>query len=278
MKNRLFIIVSTIALTIFSCKAVKKAEHVQKQIEKKDTSKIVLVSPASQSDELDSLHQTLEELDSQKIRHFNTFAAKAKIDYNSNGNSQNVTANIHIKEDSAIWISITALLGIEAFRIMIKPDSMIFMNKLNHTVARKGISYLQEILKVPLSFNDLQNILLGNPIFTKGDVSSYKHPHNRWFISIDAKEFTNLITLVDNNRKLILKHSRLQDSTADNNRVCDMTFSAHQQVNDNWFSQARTIDVSDNKTLLQLKLQFKEFSFGNPVTFPFSIPSNYDEK
>ncbi len=257
---------------------MKKAEHVQKQIEKKDTSKIVLVSPASQSDELDSLHQTLEELDSQKIRHFNTFAAKAKIDYNSNGNSQNVTANIHIKEDSAIWISITALLGIEAFRIMIKPDSMIFMNKLNHTVARKGISYLQEILKVPLSFNDLQNILLGNPIFTKGDVSSYKHPHNRWFISIDAKEFTNLITLVDNNRKLILKHSRLQDSTADNNRVCDMTFSAHQQVNDNWFSQARTIDVSDNKTLLQLKLQFKEFSFGNPVTFPFSIPSNYDEK
>ncbi|MDE1193444.1 MAG: DUF4292 domain-containing protein [Arachidicoccus sp.] len=267
-----------VSLTYFSCKPVKKAEKVQKQIARKDTSKIVIVSDSSQSAELDTLHQTLKDLDSNDIKGFQTFSGKAKLDYNDNENSQSATANIHIKEDSVIWISITAILGIEAVRVKITPDSLIIMNKLKHTVSRRSINFIQEFLKVPLGFNDLQDIILGNSIFMQGDITSYKHTRNQWFVTIAGKELTNFVTVTDKNKKFYIRHLRLQDSTGINNRICDMTFNTHQLINNYWFSQNRIIEVSDSVTKLQIKLQFKNFDFGLPVTFSFNIPDSYEEK
>ncbi|ANI88534.1 hypothetical protein A9P82_04005 [Arachidicoccus ginsenosidimutans] len=280
MKQTLFVFAAISVLVAFSCKAVKKAEKVQKQIEKKDTSKIVIVTPNTQTAELDSLRLTLAQLDSEKISSFHTFSAKAKVDYNSGDNSQSANANIRIQEDSIIWVSLTGPLGIEGFRAKITQDSLILMDKLHHTILRRNISYLQEILKVPLAFNDIQNIILGNPVFTKGDITSYKHPHNRWFISIRENNLNNLITLIDKNKKLILKHSRLQDSTETYNRICDITYSNHQAIDSSkgkWFSQTRDMILS-NKTSVNVKLQFKQFKLGTDIDFPFSIPSSYTEK
>lgn len=275
MKKLYLIAISVLCIASFSCRPVRKAEKVQKQIARKDTSKIVIVTPGTQTSELDSLHQTLAYLDSNRIMGFETFSGKAKLDMDG---TPNVTANIHVKEDSIIWISVTAMLGIEAVRVKITPDSLVIMNKLKHTVTRRSISFLQDFLKVPVTFSDVQNIVLGNPVFMQGEVTSYKHPHNKWFVSINNGSLVNFVTITDKDKKFYIRHAKLQDSSATHNRVCDMTFNAHQQINNYWFSQNRVIQVSDSATNIQAKLQFKEFKFGQPVLFPFSIPDSYEEK
>lgn len=264
-----------LSIAAFSCRPVRKAEKVQKQIARKDTSKIVIVTPGTQTSELDSLHQTLAYLDSNRIMGFQTFNGKAKLDMD---NQPNVTANIHIKEDSVIWISVTAILGIEAVRVKITPDSLVIMNKLKHTVTRRSISFLQDFLKAPVTFSDVQNIILGNPVFMHGEVTSYKHPHNKWFVTISNGSLVNFVTITDKDKKFYIRHTRLQDSTATHDRVCDMTFNTHQQINNYWFPQNRIIQVSDSATNIQARLQFKEFKFGQPVEFPFNIPDSYEEK
>ncbi|HEU0228315.1 MAG TPA: DUF4292 domain-containing protein [Arachidicoccus soli] len=269
----------TCFLVIFavSCKTAKKAQRVQKQIAKKDTAKIVLVTPNTQSIELDSLHDMLSELDKHQIKGYSTFSAKVKVDYQGTNNNGQATANIRMREDSIIWISLTGPFGIEGYRVMIQPDSILLMDKLHHRVLHKSIDYLQKILEIPISFNDLQNIIIGNPIFIQGPISSYKHTPHRWYVSIEGKIFKNFITVVDNNRKLILKHSLLQDSTIKQNRKCDITYSGYQLKDDKHFSETRKISISD-KTNLEIKLQFKDYNFGLPLSFPFSIPKSYDWK
>ena len=41
-----------------------------------------------------------------------------------------LNANIRMQKDSVIWISATALLGIEAVRLLITPDSFKMINRL----------------------------------------------------------------------------------------------------------------------------------------------------
>ena len=182
-----------------------------------------------------------------------------------------------MREDSLIWISLTGAFGIEGYRIMIQPDSILLMDKLHHTVIHRSISYLQEIMQIPISFNDLQNIVIGNPIFSQGPISSYKHTHNKWYVSIEGNVFKNFITVIDNNRKLILRHTLLQDSSLTKNRKCDITYNGYQLKDNKRFSETRRILISD-KTKLEIKLQYKDYNFGTLLTFPFSIPKSYTWK
>src|SRR3954471_18519968 len=61
---------------------------------------------------------------------FNTFSAKASTSLNIDGNSNDVTLNIRIQRDRKIWVSVTAILGIEVARALITPDSILLINKL----------------------------------------------------------------------------------------------------------------------------------------------------
>ena len=56
------------------------------------------------------------------------------------------------------------LLGIEAFRAIITPDSVKVLNKLDKVYQLRSVGYLQEMSHLPFDFNTLQSIVLGNPI------------------------------------------------------------------------------------------------------------------
>src|SRR5690606_27267881 len=53
---------------------------------------------------------------------FNTFSAKAKTQLDINGDNNDCTLNIRVNRDKKIWVSITAILGIEVARAVITPD------------------------------------------------------------------------------------------------------------------------------------------------------------
>src|ERR1700742_3622157 len=61
---------------------------------------------------------------------FSTFSGKANTKLNINGSSNDVTLNIRINRDKEIWVSITAILGLEVARAVITPDSILIINKL----------------------------------------------------------------------------------------------------------------------------------------------------
>src|SRR4051812_33943302 len=49
---------------------------------------------------------------------FNTFSTRAKTDLDIENKTNNVTMNIKIQKDKAIWISVTALVGFEVARVL----------------------------------------------------------------------------------------------------------------------------------------------------------------
>jgi hypothetical protein len=277
----LFVVVG-MAVSCRSTKSIRRAMTVQR----KDTAAVVTL-PATDSSKLqrkedlrdDSMRvirTALEGLDSNRI-HFSTFSAKVKVNYEgAEGNGSDFTAYIHIKKDSMIWVSVSALLGIEAFRMLITPDSVIILDKLKKVVRIRRVDYLQQEIHMPVDFKALQDLLIGNPMYLDtGNVLFYKRElAGLSIMSIDSL-FKNYTTL--NATDHTLRHSKLDDTDPMRARSCDLTYGDYDLRDGMRFSTYRKISVAE-KSKLDIELSFKQYNFNTPLSFTFSIPKNYKRK
>lgn len=172
-----------------------------------------------------------------------------------------------------MWLSLRGALGIEGFRVLITKDSVKVMNLLKKNVQYRSISYLQEITDLPFDFATLQDMVVGNPVFIDSNIVSYKvNASNELLVLMSGKFFKHLLT-IDNTAYTIL-HSKLDDMDETRNRTCDITFSGYDNSAGTPFSTKREISVAE-QSKLDINLDFKQYSFNQPLTFPFNIQKNY---
>lgn len=84
--------------------------------------------------------------------------------------------------------------------------------------------------------------------------------------------FKHLVSL--SNADYTILHSKLDDINEGRNRTCDITFSDYENTSGVPFSTKRDISVAE-QSKLDINLDFKQYSFNQPLTFPFSIGKNY---
>jgi hypothetical protein len=270
MKN-LFSFACVLALisVMISCRSTKS---IQTAIAKKDSAEVVVIDSASRTDSLRFINDIYHSLQKNKIN-FETFSAKVKVDFEgSDGKKNDFNAFIRLRKDSLLWVSINALLGIEAFRVLITPDSVKVINKLDKVVQLRSVSYLQEITRLPFSFSELQDLIVGNPIYFDEKIVSYKRdPQNISVLHI-GELFKHLLTLNPGN--YVVEHSKLDDVDPIRARTADITYGDYEMRDGKPFSTFRKITLSE-KSKLDIEMKFKQFDFNVPLNFPFSIAKNY---
>ena len=264
-------------IAIAACRPAKKVQRLGNVITTKDTTSAVIVTHPPVANTVDSatfIRNVVHTLDSQRI-HFRTFSAKVKMDYDgSEGNGQ-ATVFLRMQKDSIIWLSLTGALGIEGYRVIITKDSVKLMNKLDKVVQFRSIQYLNDLTHVPVNFYDMQNILIGNPIYLDSNIVSYKYSDDYLSVLMSGSVFKNLLTLDKNT--LLMQHSKLDDIDPNKNRTADITFSNYDKISNSNFSTTRRISVAE-KAKLDINLEFKQYNFDQPLTFPFNIPKNYKSR
>jgi len=95
---------------------------------------------------------------------FTTFSGKARTKLDINGSSNDVTLNIRIQKGQKIWVSVTAIAGIEVARALITPDSLLVINKLQGLYIRKPFSYVYSFTSKQVDYSSLEAILVGDAI------------------------------------------------------------------------------------------------------------------
>lgn len=77
----------------------------------------------------------------------------------------NLTGTLRMRRDSTIWLSASAMLGMESLRTLITQDSVVLLNRLNQTYIAEPLlivlANLPETLHA-MSLHDCQALLLGN--------------------------------------------------------------------------------------------------------------------
>src|SRR5476651_323509 len=105
ISNKLLIVLCLFAL--YSCKTKKPLAVLRKD----DTVAIkpVVVTQTN----FDSIRLAKISAIKQKQTDFSTFSGKASAKLNIDGKEENVTMLVHIKKGQKIWVSVTAVLGLE---------------------------------------------------------------------------------------------------------------------------------------------------------------------
>lgn len=271
---RLIIIIfllTTAGMLIISCRGTRK---IQQAIAKKDT---VAAQPVvdAHADSVKMMQDSYYLLLGNRIE-FETFSAKINADYQgSDGKNNNVNAFVRMKRDSIIWISINAMLGIEAMRVLVDKDSVKILNKLDKEYQVRSLEYLQEVASLPLDLRSVQELIIGNPLFLDTNFISYSLVGDLITLLCEGKWFRNQLTM-SNNDHLIL-HSKLDDLDNQHNRTCFLSYADYENKRGKPFSTSRTVSVTE-KTKLDIKLNFKQYEFNEKLSFPFSVPKNYKRK
>jgi Domain of unknown function (DUF4292) len=267
---RITIGVVAIAFLIASCRSTRK---IQTAITKKDTTAATTIIPLhSHEDSAAFIKTTLDRINADKID-FTTFSAKVNVDYEgADQKKYDINANLRMYRDSLIWISITAIFGVEGLRAYITKDSVKLLNKQDRIYTARSVSYLQEITALPLDLSSLQDILIGNPVFVDSDnVVSYSKTENSVSLLSIGDWFKNLLTLDKSGR---IDNCKLDDIDITRSRTCNLSYDDYENKKGPVFASRRRITITE-KSKLDIKLNFKQYDFNETLSFPFSVPKNY---
>jgi Domain of unknown function (DUF4292) len=272
MMSRIIFIAVVIVSIFASCRSARK---IQTAITRKDTTAApVAITPISnpRADSVAFIRENYQRIMNNRIS-YTTFSGKIDVDYTSGeGKKYNVNAHIRMYRDSVIWISVTAILGIEGLRAYITKDSVKLLNKQDKVYTARSVSYLQEVTALPLDLSSLQDLLIGNPVFLDSNIVSYTAtPGSISFQSIGGF-FKNLFTIRQDDK--LMQSCKLDDMDELRSRTCYLTYDDYESKKGPQFATKRNISVSE-KSKLDIKLDFRQYEFNETLSFPFTVPKNY---
>ncbi len=274
MIRLLFILITAISL-FTSCRSARK---IQTAIAKKDTvitnqPEIPVINP--KADSIAFIKENFNRVLNNRIN-YTTFSGKIDVDYtDADGKKFNVNAHVRMYKDSAIWVSVTAILGIEGLRALITKDSVKILNKQDKVYIARSVSYLQEVTALPLNLSSLQDLLIGNPVFLDSNIVSYSKGDNTISLQSNGSFFKNLFTIGAMDK--LVQSSKLDDMDEMRSRTCYLTYADYETKQGINFATKRTINVSEKKKL-DIKLDFKQYAFNETLSFPFNVPKNYKQE
>ena len=85
-------------------------------------------------------------------------------EYEINGKKQKFKGNIRLVKDSLMIIGLASNMGVEGFRILLRPDSVFILNRLKATYYAGPVSDFKDGRLRILNFDVLQDILLVNTL------------------------------------------------------------------------------------------------------------------
>ncbi len=200
--------------------------------------------------------------------------AKAKLDFDSDDFRISASANIRFKKDSAIWMT-GKKFGIEGVRVLITPDSVYIIDRLNKEYRIEGMDYIQQQFNLPVTFYDLQDILLGNAILLPGA--------DRLLSAVDSTHYL----LSEKQPTTIEKSYRFDGreffpvamdfAQANPHRTARITMTDHRPAEGtDLFSYFRALTFQSPETgNIALDLKFSKVTLNVPKSLKFEIPGHY---
>ena len=92
---------------------------------------------------------------------YNYLQFKSKVQYENGNDKQEAQVSIRMKHDSIIWASISKV-GFEGLRVILTPDTVIMVNRLQKSYFAGSFSALKRRYKIPVTFQQLQAALVAN--------------------------------------------------------------------------------------------------------------------
>ncbi len=197
--------------------------------------------------------------------------AKTKISYADDYFSVRGNANLVLKKDSFLWMSVRKL-GFEVARALITTDSVFVLDRLNSEYIAEDIGYVSREFNIPADFTVLQAIILGNPVFFSNDLQS-AFIDQTYHLYSDNGNISGDYWL--NSKTFELTAMNFEDKKEKRN--IELALNEYGQAPENQkFSYFRILKFNSPETgKVNAEIRFSKIELNIPEDVPFNIPGRY---
>lgn len=186
---------------------------------------------------------------------------------NINGDNQSSAFNIRIQRGKQIWLVLRPMLGIEAFRVLITPDSLRMVDRINKQYYEKPFSYLNQLAGTQVDYQMLENILLNNLGHLRNGDTKVADGGNFDFVVKQG----NAVFNIDLQAELPKSKAILIESGDKKVRI---DYQLPNKVDGHWAPASIKAILNGNENN-GISFNFTKFAVENGQTYPYSIPKNY---
>lgn len=270
--NRIVLLYASIVFTIFlsySCKSVER---------------IFSGEPKLDMDEKDLINNVL----SNDLSFDNIFFKRVQYNFEFEDQERSLKGNLFIQRDSFIVISVTPIMGIELFRIVLEPNQVSIIDRINKKVILTDYNYLKSKYLFDLNYFSFQDILT-NSFFT--------YPYNLPFVdtrfkgsiennvySLKSKSNTNQMSGVNIKAQQIInilpELYRVSNTTIlipEDQTIFKVNYTNFRSFDGNFiFPENIEMEGSHMTDRIRLLFNFSQIEINSSQSISSTIPDNYE--
>lgn len=204
---------------------------------------------------------------------YNWFGTNAKLKIDSEQEKATFAASIRMQKDSLIWIKVRKV-NIEGARIKITPETIEILDRQKSQYIKRPFSFLKDEYGLELSFTQLQDLIIGNPILweKKSLISVIRDGQN--VLKTPASQ--KMVLKIFMSPKSFLINS-IQGSM--NNNAISIDYSAYETLDQEQIPTQKLIEIdSEDAGIFGLEMNFSKMNINEVQKVKFKIPDSYERK
>lgn len=223
-----------------------------------------------------------EDLATQKIidnhydvkKNFSTAYIRANAKYKDDKQSLSFTAEIRIKKDEMILVSIR-FLGITMAKGLITPNDVKYYEKSGNKFFEGDYTTLSNWLGTDLDFYKVQNMLIGQAMddLRKGNYSNAIE--NKLYKLKDLNDKQNIKSFYFEATNFLIKRQEIEQVTK--NRKLNVYYPNHKEYNEAILPLNIFIEAIQNNEKNTISLEYNSVAFNEQLSFPYSVPGGYEQ-
>ncbi len=204
-------------------------------------------------------------------RQFSTAYIKASVRYEDARNKQNVSAEIRIKKDETILVSVR-VLGITMAKALITPREVKYYEKINGEYFEGDYAALTKFLGTDLDFQKVQNLLIGQAMDDLNATAFTTSTENNLY-KLESRA-GNVKQFFFEPAQFWLVGQRIEQP--EKQRSMQVNYSNYVTAGAAVFPRSLLIDALQPKGKTTIEVDIQSIDVDRPLTFPYSVPGGYE--
>lgn len=247
-------IIITLGIILFSCGSKKSVLSESGASEALASSKVI------------ESHYKLE-------KDFTTVYIKSTARYKDDKQSQSVSAEIRIKKDEQILVSVR-FLGITMAKALITPSEVKYYEKIGKKFFEGNYASLSKWLGSDLDFQKVQNMLIGEAM---DDLKKGKYKttiqDDLYKLEDTSNKNTAKSFFFEAANFLIKKQEIVQEKQ---DRMLQVTYPTHKEYNEAILPAQVNIEAMQQGKRTTISIEYNSVTFNENLSFPYSVPDGYE--
>lgn len=206
---------------------------------------------------------------------FQTFNGRADLHINYKDLDHGATLNLRMEKGKKVWASVVAMGIAEVGRALITPDNIQGLFRLGKDAYDLSFQETVNSLGAPIEFEHLENLLLGNPIISKGKIENIKDRAGTLTFDVVEGDYVQHISFNQKTQQItqmVLKNAKQQfEATV---HLSDYVNLGTNQI----FATNKKIIIESPGNNMELSINFRNQGINVPVETPYSVPNSYKVK